>query len=243
MALNVFLNGSEGRMGKAIQAVAPTMDTTIIGATDSGEIRKLNSVEWDVLIDFSIHTATLPVVEWAVEHNKAVVIGTTGHTEEERAALKMLAQKIPVVWAGNFSVGVNLLFYLSNKAARILDKNYHPEIVEMHHRHKVDAPSGTAERLLEVVREARGLSEQQVKHGRHGLPGARPDDEIGMHTLRGGDVVGDHTVIFAGDGERFELSHKASDRKIFAQGALKAAHWVADQPPGLYSMEDVLKLR
>lgn len=242
MPLKILLNGAQGRMGQAIIAVAPELDSVIAAENDVGDDPGSTIAISDVVIEFSIHTATLPIVKLAAEQHKPVVIGTTGHTDEERAAIKELTQKIPVVWSGNYSVGVNLLFYLGRKAAEILDKSYHPEIIEMHHRHKVDAPSGTAERLLQVVREARHLSVDQIKHGRHGITGARPDDEIGMHTLRGGDVVGDHTVLFAGDGERFELTHKASDRKIFAQGAIKAAHWVMQQQPGLYSMEHVLGL-
>lgn len=242
MPLKILLNGAKGRMGQAIIAAAPQLDSIIVVENDAGDDPAANINHCDTIIEFSIHTATLPIVQLAAQHNKPVVIGTTGHTEAERAAIIELTQEIPVVWAGNYSVGVNLLFYLSKKTAEILGKDYHPEIIEMHHRHKVDAPSGTAERLLEVVRQARHLGVEQIKHGRQGITGARPDDEIGMHALRGGDVVGDHTVLFAGDGERFELTHKASDRKIFAQGALKAAHWVKQQPPGLYSMEDVLGL-
>lgn len=230
-------------MGQAIIAAAPIVDAEIVSAVDQGDDPQASIANCEAIIEFSVHTATLPIVEMAVAHNKPVVIGTTGHTDEEKKAITALTEKIPVVWAGNYSVGVNLLFYLTKKAAQILGSDYHPEIIEMHHRHKVDAPSGTAERLLEVVREARSLSPEQVQHGRQGITGARPDDQIGMHALRGGDVVGDHTVMFAGDGERFELTHKASDRKIFAQGAIRAAHWVVNQKPGLYLMEDVLGLK
>jgi len=231
-------------MGQAILAIAPEMDAQIVAALDKEDDATPSAIKsCDAVIEFSVHTATLPMVQLAAEQGKPVIIGTTGHTDEEKTAITELTTKIPVVWAGNYSIGVNLLFYLTKKAAEILGKPYHPEIVEMHHRHKVDAPSGTAERLLQVVREARHLTAEQVKHGRHGITGARTDDEIGMHALRGGDVVGDHTVIFAGDGERFELTHKASDRKIFAQGAIRAAHWAMHQPAGLYLMEDVLGLK
>lgn len=240
--MKVLLNGAKGRMGQAIREAAPAYQANIVHAIDAGDpVPPLKDV--DVVIDFSVHSATPGIVKLAAEAGKPVVIGTTGHTESERASILEHVRQIPIVWAGNYSIGVNLLFYLTAKAARILGQGYDPEIVEMHHRHKVDAPSGTAERLLEVVREARKLSVEQVKHGRHGLVGARPADEIGMHALRGGDVVGDHTVIFAGDGERFELTHKASNRKIFAQGALHAARWVLGQSAGLYRMEDVLGLK
>jgi 4-hydroxy-tetrahydrodipicolinate reductase len=172
-----------------------------------------------------------------------LVIGTTGHTPAERKAILASIKGIPVVWAGNYSVGVNLLNFLARCAASVLGPRHNVEIVEMHHRDKKDAPSGTAEKLIEIVRSARKLSADRVVHGRHGLVGARPENEIGVHSLRGGDVVGDHTVIFAGDGERLELTHKASSRAIFAVGALQAAHWVKGRPPGLYGMEDVLGLK
>jgi 4-hydroxy-tetrahydrodipicolinate reductase len=147
------------------------------------------------------------------------------------------------VWAGNFSVGVNTLFYLVNRAARSLPADFETEIVEMHHRFKKDAPSGTAARLLEIVLEARSSSGDAVAHGREGITGERPRGQVGMHALRGGDVVGDHTVMFAALGERLELTHKASDRMIFARGAVCAAHWAVRQAPGVYDMQDVLGLK
>ena len=149
-----------------------------------------------------------------------------------------------MVRAGNFSTGVNLLFYLTEIAARVLDKDsdFDPEVIEMHHRLKKDAPSGTADRLLEILKESRKLQDENIVHGRSGMVGERPRQEIGSHALRGGDVVGDHTVMFAGMGERIELTHRATDRKIFAAGALRAAKWAVSQPPGLYSMQDVLGL-
>jgi 4-hydroxy-tetrahydrodipicolinate reductase len=171
------------------------------------------------------------------------VIGTTGHGPEEKAELLALARRSPCVWAGNFSVGVNLLFALVRRAATVLGDEYDAEVVEMHHRFKQDAPSGTATRLLEIILAARDLDPRALRHGRHGLVGARSPKEVGVHALRGGDVVGDHTVIFAGPGERLELTHRASDRAIFAQGALRAAHWVVGQPPGVYDMQDVLGLK
>ena len=149
-----------------------------------------------------------------------------------------------MVWAGNFSTGVNLLFYLTQQAAKVLDSgsDFDVEVIEMHHRLKKDAPSGTADRLLEILKSSRDLSDDQVAHGRNGMVGERPVSEIGSHALRGGDVVGDHTVMFAGIGERIELTHRATDRKIFAAGALRAAKWVCGQSPSLYSMQDVLGL-
>jgi 4-hydroxy-tetrahydrodipicolinate reductase len=231
-------------MGHAILAAAPASGVTIARQLDAGD--KLDGsmlAGIDVVIDFSSHDATAPLAKLAAAKKVALVIGTTGHTAEERKVITPLAKKIPIVWAGNYSVGVNVLNFLVRRAAEVLGADYNVEIVEMHHRHKKDAPSGTAEKLISLVREARRLSEDKVVHGRHGLIGARPTDEIGVHALRGGDVVGDHTVMFAGDGERVELTHKASSRTIFAQGALKAAVWVKGRKAGLYGMDDVLGLK
>ena len=173
-----------------------------------------------------------------------MVIGTTGHGPEEKLEIEAISSKIPIVWAGNFSTGVNLLFYLTEITSRVLDSSseFDPEVIEMHHRLKKDSPSGTADRLLEIIRESRQLTSVNVTHGRNGMIGERKCDEIGSHALRGGDVVGEHTVMFAGIGERIELTHRATDRVIFAAGALKAANWVQSQNPGLYSMQDVLGL-
>jgi 4-hydroxy-tetrahydrodipicolinate reductase len=149
-----------------------------------------------------------------------------------------------MVWSANFSTGVNALFWLTRKAAEILGPGFDVEVVEMHHRHKQDAPSGTAKTLVEILAEVRQVqAEESARHGRHGLTGARTAEEIGVHALRGGDVVGDHTVVFAGLGERVELGHRASNRETFAQGALRAAVWLNGRAPGLYSMQDVLGLR
>ena len=157
---------------------------------------------------------------------------------------KMPAKKIPVVFAPNFSVGVNTLFWLTRKAAETLGPEFDLEVVEMHHRLKKDAPSGTAKRLAEILAEVRELNyRDDVRHGRQGIVGERTTSEIGMHAIRGGDVVGDHTVIFAANGERVELSHKASSRETFARGAIRAAKWASAQPPGLYDMQDVLGLK
>lgn len=240
--MKILLNGSKGRMGQAIMAAAPQAACEIVAATDVGDDPSAAIGQCDAVIDFSHHSATPGVVALAATHGKPVIIGTTGHTEEEREAILQHTDTIPVVWAGNYSIGVNVLFWLTRKAAEILGSDYDPEIVEMHHRHKIDAPSGTAERLIEVVREARGLTPDQVQHGRAGNIGQRPNDEIGVHALRGGSVVGEHEVLFAGDGECISLSHSAGDRKIFALGALRAAKWTDGRKPGLYRMEDVLGL-
>jgi 4-hydroxy-tetrahydrodipicolinate reductase len=176
-------------------------------------------------------------------HKKALVIGTTGHTNAERNDILKFKTKIPMVWTANFSTGVNTLFWLTRKAAEILGPDFDLEITEMHHRMKMDAPSGTAKMLAQILAEVRKQHLDKVaRHGRLGI-GERAPGEIGIHSLRGGDVVGDHTVIFAANGERIELTHKASSRDTFANGALRAAIWVAKQKPGLYDMQDVLGLK
>jgi 4-hydroxy-tetrahydrodipicolinate reductase len=173
-----------------------------------------------------------------------MVIGTTGHSPEDRSRIIRLSSRIPMVFASNYSTGVNALFWLTRKAAEILGPDFDLEVVEMHHRRKQDAPSGTARTLAEILAQARRQSLDKVaRHGRVGIVGKRTAEEIGIHSLRGGDVVGDHTVIFAGMGERVELAHKASSRETFANGALRAAVWVTGQAPGLYDMQDVLGLK
>lgn len=178
------------------------------------------------------------------ELGRPLVIGTTGLNATERAAIDAAAKAVPVVFAPNFSIGVNTLFWLARRAAAALGSGFDIEVVEMHHNQKKDAPSGTAARLAEILCKARGLDpERDLRHGREGLVGARAPGEIGVHALRGGDVVGDHTVHFAAAGERIEITHRASSRETFARGALRAARWALGRPAGLYSMEDVLGLR
>jgi 4-hydroxy-tetrahydrodipicolinate reductase len=198
----------------------------------------------DAIIDFSHHSTAELVLARAMEHQKIVIIGTTGHTDLQIAAIRHAAGSIPIVFAPNYSVGVNTLFWLTRKAAEILGAGFDLEIVEMHHRMKKDAPSGTAKRLAEILSEVRQLSYQNdARHGRQGIVGERTDKEIGVHAIRGGDVVGDHTVVYAGQGERLELTHKASSRETFARGALRAAVWASAQKAGLYDMQDVLGLK
>lgn len=243
MALQILLNGAKGRMGLAIAAVAGETNAVIRAGLDAGDDLAVHIARCDVIIDFSSPQATAGILEIAHAHHKAVVIGTTGHTAAEKAHLLTLAARGPCVWAGNFSVGVNLLFALTKRAASVLNADYDTEVVEMHHRFKKDAPSGTAARLLEIILAERKLTPEALRHGRSGLTGARAATEVGVHALRGGDVVGEHTVIFAALGERVELTHKAGDRAIFARGALRAAQWVIHQPPGVYDMQDVLGLK
>jgi len=230
-------------MGQTIAGLAGETGVIVRAALDVGDDLAAHVARCDVIIDFSSHQATGKVLEIAVAHKKAVVIGTTGHAADEKKRLLALAAQVPCVWAGNYSVGVNLLYALTRRAARVLGADYDAEVVEMHHRFKKDAPSGTAARLLEIILEERKLGADALRHGRSGITGERKPTEVGVHALRGGDVVGEHTVMFAALGERLELTHKATDRAIFARGALRAAAWVADQPAGVYDMQDVLGLK
>ncbi|PKU23520.1 4-hydroxy-tetrahydrodipicolinate reductase [Telmatospirillum siberiense] len=198
----------------------------------------------DVVIDFTSASAAAIHAQLAAETRTAYVVGTTGLAADQEASLRQAATRTAVVWAPNMSVGVNLLFSLVEQVAALLDPaTYDIEILEMHHRHKVDAPSGTALGLGQAAARGRDVALDSVwQKTRDGLTGPRKAGDIGFATLRGGDVVGDHTVVFAADGERIELSHKASSRQIFAKGAIRAARWVIGRPPGLYSMKDVLGL-
>jgi 4-hydroxy-tetrahydrodipicolinate reductase len=242
-APRIVINGAKGRMGQALLAAAAELKLPIAAAVDAGDDLAAVLPGADVIVDFSAHSATAEVIAKAVAAKKALVIGTTGHAPEEKKRLLAEAAKVPTVWTGNYSVGVNLLFALTARAATVLGDDYDAELIEMHHRHKKDAPSGTAARLIELILEARKLGPEALRHGRSGITGERSRREIGVHALRGGDVVGDHTVIFASPGERLELTHKASDRGIFAQGALRAAAWVVGRPAGVYDMQDVLGLK
>lgn len=239
---SVLVTGISGRMGQAVNAAVTGNDATCVGAThDQGQELYPAISSCDVIIDFSHHSFTPTLLAEAIKNKIPVVIGTTGHSDEERDLITAAAKEIPIVYASNYSVGVNTLFWLTKKAASVLKESSDIEVVEMHHRHKIDAPSGTAKTLAEILCEETGLSyENDVAHGREGIVGARPHRQIGMHALRGGDVVGDHTVVFAADGERVELSHKASSRMTFANGSVRAALWLQGKEAGLYNMQDVL---
>ena len=243
MPLSILINGARGRMGQAVASAARDMNLAVGAAVDVGDDLHTALAPCDVIVDFSSHAATRAMLEAAVAQKKPVVLGTTGHGAAEKKELLALAAQVPCVWAGNFSVGVNLLFALTRRAAAVLGSDYDAEVIEMHHRFKKDAPSGTAARLLEIILEERKLTVDALRHGREGITGERKPTEVGIHALRGGDVVGDHTVMFAALGERVELTHKASDRGIFARGALRAAQWVVAQKPAVYDMQDVLALR
>lgn len=230
-------------MGQAIAAAASSEGAVIASSLDVGDDLGAGIAKAGVVIDFSFHAATAEVVAACRAARKPLVVGTTGHGPGEKQRILASAADLPVVWAGNYSVGVNLLFALTRRAAAVLGSDYDAEVVEMHHRFKKDAPSGTAARLLEIILEERKLTAEALRHGREGITGERTSTEVGIHALRGGDVVGDHTVMFAALGERLELTHKASDRGIFARGALRAARWVSTQPAGAYDMQDVLGLK
>jgi len=242
--INLLVTGCKGRMGQAVLNAAAEQKVKVGATIDVGDSLMEALGRCDIVIDFTTHHFSDELVAACVEAGTRMVIGTTGHTDQELARIRAAAEKLPIVFAPNFSVGVNTLFWLTRKATEILGADFDLEVVEMHHRMKQDSPSGTARRLAEILAEVREVSyDRDVKHGRFGDVGARSKTEIGMHALRGGDVVGDHTVIYANVGERVELTHKASSRDTFAGGAVRAARWLADKPAGLYDMEDVLGLR
>ncbi len=264
--MRLVIAGAGGRMGRAlIHAIAATQGVTLAGAVespgsavigrDAGELAGLgpNGVKVtsdvapllkaaDGLIEFTIPASTLALVELTAAAGVVHVIGTTGHSAEEDAAIVALAARgAPIVKSGNMSLGVNLLAALVKRVAHTLGEDYDVEILEMHHNKKIDAPSGTALMLGRAAAAGRAIDlAQRSERGRDGLTGARASGDIGFASLRGGTVVGDHTVIFAGPSERLELTHRAEDRMIFARGALRAALWARGRKPGLYSMADVL---
>ena len=241
----VIINGANGRMGEALLRCGETNpNIEIVAGIDVGDDLAEVDGQTDAVIDFSFHEITRPTAELCAAHKKAIVIGTTGHSACDKESVLKLQSEIPIVWASNFSTGVNTLFWLTRKATEVLGTDFDLEVVEMHHRLKRDAPSGTAATLAEILAEVRKVSlEKELRHGRDGIVGERTDSEIGIHSLRGGDVVGDHTVVYAGNGERLELTHKAASRDTFANGALRAATWACGQEPGLYNMENVLGLK
>jgi 4-hydroxy-tetrahydrodipicolinate reductase len=262
--LKIAVTGAAGKMGKTnIKVISEDKESQLTGALeakgspfigqDAGQTAGLGVLgvpifdsasqaigNCDVIIDFSSPSVVLENLHAAMEHNKALVIGMTGLSDKELSAVKEAGEKIPVIWAPNFSVGVPLMAHLTRIAAEILGKDFDAEIVEVHHRMKKDSPSGTAIKLLNVLKEA--YHTKDVVYGREGIIGERPENQIGVSAVRGGDVVGDHTVYFLGMGERFELSHKASSRETFAKGALRAAKYIVKNGKGFYTIEQVLGL-
>ena len=243
--LKILVTGCKGRMGQAvIRATEANPETTVGAAIDVGDSLEDALAKSDTVIDFTTHHFSDELVAACLKHKKSLVIGTTGHTADELARIREASKTLPIVHASNFSMGVNTLFWLTRKAAQILGEDFDLEVIEMHHRMKTDSPSGTARRLVEILCEETNVSyDKDTRHGRFGDVGARTKKEIGVHALRGGDVVGDHTVVFANVGERVELTHKASSRDTFAKGAVRAAAWLKGQKPGLYDMQDVLGLK
>jgi 4-hydroxy-tetrahydrodipicolinate reductase len=265
MTTRIGITGAAGRMGRtlieainltegmALTAAIEHPASTLLGA-DSGEVagQGRNGVavvsslaevldDIDVLIDFSVPDATMANLALCAGRSVAMVIGTTGFTPEQQRAIEQAASRTPMCKASNFSTGVNLCFKLLDMAARVLGDDVDIEVYEAHHRHKIDAPSGTALSMGKIVADALGRDLDKVAvYGRQGQTGARARDTIGFATVRAGDIVGDHTVTFAADGERVEITHKASSRMSFARGAVRAAGWVVGQSPGLYNMQDVL---
>ena len=242
--LRIAVAGSTGRMGQMlIEAVGAAPDCTLAGVFDIGADLRASLAQAQVLIDFTRPEGTLAHLAACRELGVKAVIGTTGFDEAQKATVKAHARDIAIVMAPNMSVGVNVVFKLLEMAARSLNDGYDVEIVETHHRHKVDAPSGTALKMGEVVAGALGRDLQDCAvYAREGVTGERRPGSIGFASLRGGDVVGDHSVLFCGTGERIEISHKSSSRSNYAQGSLRAARFLADKPNGLYGMEHVLGL-
>ena len=224
--IRALLIGSAGRMGKTIVDLAeadPKIE--IVAQCDLGDAIEPAMKDCDVAVDFSHANVIEGICRAALQHRRPLVIGTTGHSAEQRRVIEKTAESLSLVFASNFSVGVNALFALTRNAAAILGREFDVEVIETHHKLKKDAPSGTAKTLAEILRQAR-----------------KSGSEIQIHSVREGEVVGEHTIIFSGPGERLELTHRASSREIFARGALRAAQWIIGKPPGLYSMQDVLGL-
>jgi 4-hydroxy-tetrahydrodipicolinate reductase len=265
--LKIGIVGAGGRMGRMLVQVVAESESCVLGGasevpgstlvgSDAGTLSGVgeNGViitddtaamfgKVDAVIDFTVPAATATHAALAAENGCALIAGTTGLEDSHRAALENAAKTVPVVWASNMSSGVNLMFAITERVARALDPDFDIEIIEMHHKHKVDAPSGTALSLGEAAARGRGVDFDSEKVlSREGITGARERGTIGFATLRGGDVVGEHSVIFASVGERIELTHRATDRGIFARGAVRAARWTAGRAPGFYAMADVLGL-
>lgn len=266
--INISILGVTGRMGRALlQALGETRDVRLGGALassasgslgrDVGELHNGGRMginvtanldealaDAEVAIDFTTHSTVAEHVAACIRHKRALVIGTTGLSEASIQQLRTAASQIPVLMSPNMSIGVNLLCKLAEIAARTLGDDFDAEIVEMHHRHKLDSPSGTALRIGESVAKARGVSlKDAAVYDRHSEKAARRRGQIGFATLRGGDIVGEHTLMLAGNGESLALTHRATDRLTFARGALRAAQWLIKQPPGLYNMDDVIALK
>jgi len=267
--VRIVVAGAAGRMGSTIiRVIKETDGVELAGAVESeghpfigkdagevagigrtgisivGKVHEALHGPGDVLIDFTSPSGTLVNLQYAAERGVGAVVGTTGFSEEEYKKIQGLSRRIPCVVSPNMSTGVNLLFRLVREVAEVLGDDYDVEIIEAHHRHKKDAPSGTAMKIGRIIAEALGRDLDKVgKYGRFGITGERDRKEIGIQAIRAGDIVGDHTVLFAGPGERIEITHRAHSRECFARGAVRAAKWVVNKKPGLYDMLDVLGLK
>jgi len=264
--IKTAISGAGGRMGRALVRAVSENENTVLGSAnehsksdaltlDAGKLAgvgklgikidtELEPANFEVLIDFTRPKPCLEHLAICQKHEKCMVIGTTGFSDDERRLIQNAAKTIPVVLAPNMSIGVNLSFKLLELAAKIMGESTDIEIIESHHRHKVDAPSGTALAMGEIVAKTLGRNlEDCAVYGREGITSEREKKTIGFATIRAGDIVGEHTVMFADVGERVEISHKASSRMTFAKGAVRAVNWLVNQPPGLYDMQDVLGLK
>lgn len=261
MTTRVHVHGVTGRMGRSIvRALADVEGLLLVGAVsrqslavDAGTLAgvrplgvnvtdQMSAMRGDVVIDFSRSEATEALAKRAMEMGFALVVGTTGLEPSALKAIEAASHVVPVIVAANTSVGVTVLAHLAELATKLLGEGFDAEIVEMHHNQKADAPSGTALRIADAVLAAKGLDRSAIRTGREGKPGPRTKDEVGVLAMRGGDVIGDHTLVLAGAGERIELTHKATDRALFAKGALRAARWIAGRDAGRYDMRDVIGL-
>jgi 4-hydroxy-tetrahydrodipicolinate reductase len=255
--IKIAVIGASGRMGREImQIIRDDSDTLLVGAAERADSELIGALvhnvkitgdiaiaakDADVIIDFTGSAGTRTNLPIYAKLKKAVVLGSTGLTEQDIAQIEALSKDMPVLWASNMSVGVNVLAKLVEMAAKALGDQFDIEVFEAHHKHKIDAPSGTAITLAEAAAKGRSLNlSTSAVYSREGMTGARKQDEIGFQVLRGGDIAGDHTVFFCAEGERIELTHRATNRQILAKGAVRAAKWMADRPAGFYSISDVL---
>lgn len=266
--VRIAVMGCNGRMGRTIIDAIQENEFAVVGAAierpefsllgaDIGELAGVGTLgvnvvanladvvnDFDIIVDFTSPEATLAHLDFAAKNDKKIIIGTTGFTDEQKELISAAAEKTGVVFAPNMSVGVNVMFKLLEMAAKVMGDYTDIEIIEGHHRHKVDSPSGTALGMGEVIADTLGRDLKKVAvYGREGITGERDRDTIGFATIRAGDLVGEHTAMFADIGERIEITHKASSRMTFAKGAVRAAGWIANQPVGLYTMQDVLGLK
>jgi len=240
----LLVQGASGRLGQTIVRLAQQSDTWQVTAPEKGASLEPLVAITEVGIDVSVPEASVQIASLCARYRKPLVIGTTGHSDAQRNDIDKAAATTPILIAPNFSVGVNLLFWLTRETAKVLGEAFDAEVIEMHHKLKKDAPSGTAKRIAEILADLRSTEyAEAVRHGRQGMVGQRTPQEIGVHAVRGGSVVGEHTVVFAGEGERIELIHRATSRETFAHGALRAAQWLVGQAPGRYDMQDLLGLK